>query len=408
MRFRVLGLCWGVMFALTGCGDAVRGKAPSSDATDAAVDAPTTMDARQDTASGLDAQLRDVAHDVDAGLEASADVGGRDVGDTCEGADLQTSAFHCGRCNHDCKGGACVRGKCAPLKLSTLSGDVVVDDDFVFIASESGGSGERGIARLAKKNPGTPRWISTVSYWGGIAERDSSVLVANDTEGVMLLAKSGGSAGVKLGAGTSPAVMTGKVAWFPMGNRRSVASVGLDGGDLTKVITLSDRYVRLIATGPSHVFWTHVGLYDSQHSISRAKHSGGDVEVIGVSRDPLAMVYVNGGVLWLTRDDGVYRVADGSREVGLVAGSDGACPMDLPAFVADATRVYWVSRAGGCVGSAMIQGGGFEILAADLSFGLTSDSTVFGWQQWRHPQRLAQDADSLYFATDEGTYRLAK
>src|SRR5262245_6609359 len=37
---------------------------------------------------------------------------------TCD-ADLQTSAEHCGQCNHGCRGGSCMGGQCQPVVMAT-------------------------------------------------------------------------------------------------------------------------------------------------------------------------------------------------------------------------------------------------------------------------------------------------
>lgn len=70
--------------------------------------------------NGTDAGAPDVSTDADQ----SQDAGGTDAGcavgltrcaDTCVA--LDTSKDHCGRCGHDCGGGDCTSGACAPVEL---------------------------------------------------------------------------------------------------------------------------------------------------------------------------------------------------------------------------------------------------------------------------------------------------
>lgn len=81
---------------------------------------------------------------VDGGGDARADgeepgsEGSADAAPAgCEIADLQTSAQHCGRCNHGCAGSSCRKGMCQPLKLAEGLKDpegLVVDDVNVYVA----------------------------------------------------------------------------------------------------------------------------------------------------------------------------------------------------------------------------------------------------------------------------------
>jgi hypothetical protein len=63
-----------------------------------------------------------------AGLDAAA---------TCD-ADLLRDGLHCGRCGHDCLGGACQNGRCLPVAIATGQNSplgVAVDKDYVYFAN---------------------------------------------------------------------------------------------------------------------------------------------------------------------------------------------------------------------------------------------------------------------------------
>jgi hypothetical protein len=61
---------------------------------------------------------------------------------TCPGADITTDPLNCGRCNHNCLGGACLAGACQPV--SVVSGSFVVpsllaiDKNWVYYATGVG------------------------------------------------------------------------------------------------------------------------------------------------------------------------------------------------------------------------------------------------------------------------------
>lgn len=70
-----------------------------------------------------------------SGSSGSANSSGSAAGDAaesgpgsvaCEGADLRTSAQHCGKCGHDCVGGSCIGGECQAFELATFAAKKIV------------------------------------------------------------------------------------------------------------------------------------------------------------------------------------------------------------------------------------------------------------------------------------------
>jgi hypothetical protein len=145
-----------------GPGDALAGDAPEDTTTEASPD--VTSDAR--AADGGDA-----AHTTDA---SDAGPDGSDRG--CV-ADLDADTMNCGRCGHDCLGGACLAGSCQPVTIGTTTLDVLalaVDSTDVYWGTLStiekcpiSGCGA-GVATLTSGRPNYPNSVavygSTV-YW---------------------------------------------------------------------------------------------------------------------------------------------------------------------------------------------------------------------------------------------------
>jgi hypothetical protein len=74
------------------------------------------------------------------GQSGSAGVGGSNP---CDGVDFQTSADHCGQCNHSCLGGECVSGSCQPFVLvqglGKPRGISISNDGTLYIADKGKG-----------------------------------------------------------------------------------------------------------------------------------------------------------------------------------------------------------------------------------------------------------------------------
>lgn len=101
------------------------------------------------------------------GIDPDVEVRGDD-GPRCDPARVDQDAHHCGVCNHDCLGGACIAGVCQPWVLADSAGpptDIAVDATYVYWSTSDGslhrvrkdGTGEAilqsgvtaGIARIA-------------------------------------------------------------------------------------------------------------------------------------------------------------------------------------------------------------------------------------------------------------------
>ena len=83
-----------------------------------------------DATTGDDASVDSTTNESstsDAGPDANA----------C-GADLQTDPKNCGRCGHDCLGGACGAGKCQAIELAAVSAPLahaLVSGSYVYVST---------------------------------------------------------------------------------------------------------------------------------------------------------------------------------------------------------------------------------------------------------------------------------
>ena len=77
----------------------------------------------------------------------------------CEDADLKTSPYHCGRCDHQCLGASCSNSMCEPIPigkgLSKPEG-LTVTDDYIFVAEFGAGRIAQYDRAQAGKCTGTP------------------------------------------------------------------------------------------------------------------------------------------------------------------------------------------------------------------------------------------------------------
>lgn len=89
---------------------------------------PESVDAAADGAGPVDASPRSADGDLDKDREASAD------GGACD-ADTTQDPRHCGRCGHDCLGGACRSSRCEAVQIATTapeSSALAVDDAYIY------------------------------------------------------------------------------------------------------------------------------------------------------------------------------------------------------------------------------------------------------------------------------------
>jgi hypothetical protein len=245
---------------------------------------------------------------------------------------------NCGRCRHDCCGGACSAGVCQPLVLSQ------------------------------SYHVGRPAVDDTHVYWPE----------GNDSVGrIMKVPKRGGPT-VALATGVvhpwAVAVSGGYVYWVT--NRDTPPSFGgvfkvsIDGGEVLPIVPSGEALAGDVLVDGSQVYWDDYGAYlPTQHApgqkdecvegalIRKAGLDGSNPTTLASPQSgvcsPLLMTMDSHHVYWPSRFGRTIQKArlDGGDVVTLAAASD---PM---AVAVDAFDVYWVNWEDGTVQRVPISGG---------------------------------------------------
>jgi hypothetical protein len=285
----------------------------------------------------------DAASPVDAGLDANDGTAMSDVFEaapacddrqlTCGGTcvDPSTDEHNCGRCGHDCQGGACSSGACQPVTLATGMGDeptaIAVDTSDVYWAGWGGTS--PGHVFKMPITGGTVTILATVAQGSFRIALDASYVYwtasANPAgTGAVMKVPIGGGAATTLASGLNGpigiAIDAANVYWadYRDGTVMKVAKVGGSPSILAKQ-GLSPFY---LAVDTTNVYWT-------------------DISFDSVMQMPLT----------------------GGSATTLYAEKGGPGPYDI---AIDATHVFWSSFHGGTVATAPIGGGPATTLASGL------------------------------------------
>jgi sugar lactone lactonase YvrE len=324
------------------------------------------------------------------------DAGGAPEASACS-ADLTRDAKHCGRCGHDCVGGACQSGVCQPVVVATGQaspeaiavdratgsvywtniGDATVVELVLGVGPRTVASNQRGPRGIAIVS-GRPVWTSVDSgeistLRGGavalvasgqsapydVAGDDAATFWVNRGGEVMRLDPTVPSPAVVASGQDQPtaiALDAQSVYWVasgsPTGAGGSVVKAPRGGGASTTLAS-GVRNPRGIAVSGEHVYFTSYGGGATGPAVVRVPIAGGPQEVIASGQlKPLAVAV-------------------------------------------DASRVYWVNEhAGGALFAAPLAGGAPTPLATGLAA----------------PHAIALDDVSVYVAVyDAGTVlRVAK
>lgn len=332
-----------LLVAAAGCGASGAATSPDSGATDAAADA-----------------------------DAPAS--------TCPGASLMSDARNCGRCGHDCLGGACESGQCqpyvfaeglvTPIALAVTKSTVYLAEAKTRVTAIDRASGAKRTIASGQKFPlfisATDESI-TWSNGGDLESSGSTLSFVPGTGSVMLVA--GGAAPVVLAKDLdSPgglAHSSGRVFWADFNGLHSVALDGTDARVLTtgtpyglalaepevfftnyaesgavRAVPMAGGPSRLVASkqlNPSwiavdatHAYWTSFSTTPDAGGVYRALKAGGSVEKLATATRAYALaldddfVYVadiEGGVYQVQKAGGIVR--DLSTEPGSSIAADG-------------------------------------------------------------------------------------
>jgi hypothetical protein len=185
---------------------------------------------------------------------------------TCPGADLMNDPLNCGRCSHDCLGGACLAGACQPVAVVQGQGIVnanylAIDTNWVYFVTQlaSGYTLQfRGVHDLPGATTGSlgaVDGISALAAADGYVGWTTITPVDGGTTGAASALMAQGSPTPKLlyqGAGTAgPMVGHGQYLSFAA-NQQSLATA-IPGAVSTTVA--AGGVVDSLAADASHLYW---------------------------------------------------------------------------------------------------------------------------------------------------------
>jgi hypothetical protein len=333
-------------------------------------------------------------------------------------ADVWADPVNCGSCGHDCLGGACNAGECAPFVLAVTHGSIgiAIDSTFVYWADNEAGV----IDKLSKDltHAGTPSVVASgdaAASVQGIASDGTYVYWTNKMSGGQVRrALPTGANMTTIATGQSQpdwVVSNGSlVVWTNQGSNTVMAAPAWsDGGIAPTQLNLSGEFGTApagLAIDGSRVYYATKtnggGLAES------APLDGGAVAVLGaatyvsISVDDVHAFWTGGAI-----SPSVYVNAKGGTpgtQRTLVTNSALNCPL---ALLSDGTDVYFLDQGSPTCAQATSDAGAlYRVSIADA--GGLPPPLVSGLAD---PQAMAVDSRAIYWVTggpDGAVMRLAK
>jgi hypothetical protein len=323
---------------------------------------------------------------------------------SCGGVCLETSSdpANCGRCGHDCQGGACNAGACQPVTLSTQGGAfIAVDSANVYWSSFSAGT----VTQLPFGG-GMPITIAAgqTNVFDLTSDGTSVYFLAGETGtvvGSVFKVPVGGGAISTVSANTAPAeegiaVDATSVYWF---EGPTIMRAPKGGGAATMLVPFmgdSSASFHDLAIDATSVFWTSTSLQFG-NSVSSVPIGGGAVTKLapglqgpqGIAVDDQNVYWANGGTNGT--DGTVMKEPLGGGAITVLA--SGQCSASEVA--ADGTNVYWVNLGcpggpGSTVMSVPRNGGTPVVLATGSPLRLKVGATSVYWTGGGLVQKIAK------------------
>jgi hypothetical protein len=347
--------------------------------------------------TGDDAGARGAdAADIEASPEASPEA-------SCS-TDIAVDPKNCGRCGHDCLGGACLEGLCQPVVLASNRGgpgSVAIDATHVYWLESSasmvvrvpkaGGPIEVLATVVGNAGAGNLRVDESRAYWADNFAATNSFLLRRSS--VSKVPDAGapiqyGAYVIQSGVGGPPTFVLGMA--LDGNDLLSTSGGGVtrsakDSGAVAPVVNVPTVLTCLTADDAG----LYVGSLDGQ--LLGVSPEGGTTSPIGTGLGDVEELLLDGADLfWIARGQGTIGIAKQRSSPSVFAGS-----LDDPRGVAvEDTSVYWTER---------------DVVRSCPRSGCGAGPRVIAKLQAR-PMGIAVDATNLYWANGLGgtIVRLAK
>jgi hypothetical protein len=312
-----------------------------------------------------------------------------------------SDANNCGACGHSCQGGLCKSGACQPLVLGTGDPtDLAVDTSGVYWTDVVAGT--VNVCALDGCNL-HPTVLSTDAPLGPITLDTSNVYFATPSNDIVQCPKAGCGANPNLltlanGTVFSMVLQANTLYWSTASG--TVSSCPTSGcASATTTLATQQGFPQPIMVDSSFVYWLNpslnqvlscalTGCNQMPTLLSSMPMSSGEFEGIGVTS----------GELYLTTAvNGMGTVA----KIGAFGGAGQTPTLVVPnllnpvAIVADASGIYWNDIGNANIGRANLDGTNVRMIAPPGQGSNGSGS-------------VATDANSVYWAGNQGVMKLAK
>lgn len=313
-----------------------------------------------------------------------------DPADGCE-VDTSTAPSSCGRCGHDCLGGACVAGACQPVTLATgqATPTLITADDTSLYFTSFVYANAGAVLKLAKSGGPTTVLASGQTLPRAIAIDASDVYWANTgTEAPN--AADGAIMKVPLGGGTPTVVASGQASpalialdasnvYWTTYYGGTVMRAPKAGGPSETLVSGQQRPTG-IAVDDTHLYFATTPSFLDGQVFSMPLAGGPPTSLAQGEHDPVYIALDGQRIYWLTSLELRARSLTAPTPTATLAPTGG-----IPTVVVvDATAAYFTSgfdASSGSVWKVPLNGAPPVVLATgqDKPAGLVADASTLYW-----------------------------